>query len=160
MKLLTIGLSLFLSVSAWAQNFDAQKIDALSKAIAHAEGFYKRGTIPNLYHNPGDLKSRHGLPPLAGQRRIGKAGHIVFISDAAGWAALQEYILKIAEGRSRHYAQDTTLTQLSHVYAQRWRPWIEQVSKTLNIPPTTRLREFLAEPENSVDYWPEICYNL
>lgn len=98
-----------------AQNIDPQKIDALCHAIAHAEGFGKARAIPTRYHNPGDLKSRPGLPALEGQKKLGKAGHIVFCNDEAGWAALRNYITAIVEGRSHHYAPNATLKQVSRV---------------------------------------------
>lgn len=156
MRNLLIAL-LFLSAPAWAQ-IDAAKVDALSKAIARAEGFYRHGTIPNRYYNPGDLKSRPGLTPLPGQKRIGKAGHIVFINDAAGWAALHEYITKIAEGRSHLYATSMTLTQVSRIYAQQWRPWLKQVTAQLGVPGTTRIDEFVEE--TSPDIYDGFCYTM
>lgn len=157
-NLLTITL-LFLSASAWAQ-VDAQRIDALSKAIARAEGFGRKGALPTRYHNPGDLKSRPGIAPLAGQKRIGKEGHIVFANDTAGWNALHEYLTKIAEGRSHHYASSMTLAQVSRVYAQRWQPWLRQVTKTLGVPDSTRINEFVAREENSLDFLDGVCYTF
>jgi hypothetical protein len=151
MKLLTLTFALFLSVSAWAQNIDAQKLDTLCRAIAHAEGFGVPRAIPTRYHNAGDLKSRPGLPPLPGQVRIGKAGHIVFVSDAAGWEALRVYVQKIVNGGSRHYVAHTTLAQLSRVYAQRWQPWLRIATKELGVPASTRLEEYL-KPDNSLDF--------
>src|SRR5208282_4316140 len=37
------------------------KIERFAHAIAKAEGFYRKGTIPNRYFNPGDLKSKPGI---------------------------------------------------------------------------------------------------
>lgn len=157
-NLLTIALYLLLSAAAWAQ-VDAQKVDVLCHAIARAEGFGVPHAIPTRYHNPGDLKSRPGITPLAGQKRIGKAGHIIFVDDAAGWAALRSYVLAISEGRRNHYVAHTTLAQLSRVYAQRWRPWLAQVTKTLGVPGSTRLEEFVAE-ENTLDFADGFCYSF
>jgi len=112
--LLTIAFALLFGSAGWAQ-VGAQKLDTLCHAIAHAEGFGIPHTIPTRYHNPGDLKSRPGLPPLEGQRKIGKAGHVVFVNDEAGWAALREYITGIAEGRRKHYAASMTLSATSRV---------------------------------------------
>ena len=155
MKLLTIAFSLLLSVvSARAQN-----IDTLCQAIARAEGFGKKSAIPTRYHNPGDLKSRPGIPPLAGQRKIGKAGHIVFRSDEAGWAALRKYITNIVEGRSRHYKPSATLEQVSRVYAQRWQPWLRVVTKQLGVPGSTRIEDFLKDGD-SLDVQDSRCYTM
>src|ERR1700739_2751471 len=83
------------SVGGYAEGPDTEKINDLATAISHAEGFGKRQTIPSRYHNPGDLKAFSGSTLLAGQVRIGKAGHIVFKDDEAGKAALREYIVKM-----------------------------------------------------------------
>lgn len=159
MRLLTIAFALFLSVSAWAQNIDAQKLDTLCHAIAHAEGFGVPHAIPTRYHNPGDLKSRPGLPLLEGQRKIGKAGHVVFVNDEAGWAALRAYVQKVVNGGSRHYVAHTTLAQLSRVYAQRWQPWLRIATKELGVPASTRLEDYL-KSENSLDFFDQHCYTL
>jgi hypothetical protein len=158
MRKLLLTFALFIG-TALAQ-VDAQRVDALSHAIAAAEGFGIPHTIPTRYHNPGDLKSRPGITPLPGQVRIGKAGHIVFVNDAAGWTALHEYLTKIAEGRSRHYTASMTLYATSRVYAQAWRPWLRIVTKQLGVPATTRLNEFVASNENSVDFLDGLCYTF
>ena len=157
--LLNIAFSLLLSASVWAQNIDTQKLDTLCQAIAHAEGFGKKRAIPTRYHNPGDLKSRRGITPLAGQRKIGKAGHIVFYNDEAGWEALREYITKIVDGQSRHYTTYATLAQVSHVYAQRWQPWLRQVTKQLGVSGSTRITDFL-KPDYYVDDAEGHCYTM
>jgi hypothetical protein len=135
------------------------RLEALSRAIAKAEGYYIRGTIPNRYHNPGDLKSRPGLTPLAGQRKIGKAGHIVFVNDAAGWAALREYLTGIAEGRRKHYVASMTLSATSRVYAQRWQPWLRIVTKELGVPGSTPINVYL-KPDYSLVFLDGFCYTL
>ena len=125
-----------------AQAPDIAKVNDLATAISHAEGFGIRGTIPSRYHNPGDLRTRPESPPLAGQVRIGKAGHIVFKDDEAGKAALRECILQMMDGRSRHFHSDMTLNQVARVYAENWRPWVKAVSRELGVPPTTTLRAY------------------
>jgi hypothetical protein len=130
------------SIVGHAQGPDSGKVNDLATAISHAEGFGKRGAIPSRYHNPGDLKARPDSVPLAGQVRIGKAGHIVFKDDEAGKAALRGYILKIMDGRSRHFRSDMTLSQVARVYAKNWRPWVKIVSTELGVPPTTTLRAY------------------
>ena len=133
-------------------------MDALSRAIARAEGWGKPGTIPTLYHNPGDLKA--GPTPLPGQRKVGKAGHIVFVNAEAGWAALREYLTGIAEGRRKHYVASMTLAQVSRVYAQQWRPWLRIVTKELAVPTNTKLQELLKPVDVEEDVWPTDCLVL
>ena len=155
-----LSLLLILTSCALGQaQIDAAKLNTLTQAIAHAEGFYKKGTIPQRYRNPGDLKSRPGLPPLPGQIRLGKAGHIIFCSENAGWEALRVYVQKIVNGASRHYVAHTTLAQLSRVYAQRWQPWLRIATKELGVPASTRLEEYL-KPDNSLDFLDDHCYTL
>jgi len=137
------------SIVGQAQGLDAGKVNDLATAISHAEGFGRRGTIPSRYHNPGDLKASPDSLPLAGQVRIGKAGHIVFKDDEAGKAALRDHILQMMDGRSGYFHPNMTLNQVARRYAQNWRPWVRIVSKELGVPPTTTLRAYFhngAEP--------------
>jgi len=162
MRILTIGL-LFLSTALWAQP-DSTKIVALSKAIAKAEGFGIPHAIPTRTHNPGDFRTTRFIPRYLGQVGINAHGYVIFKNDAAGWAALQDYILKIAEGRSRHYSADMTLAQLSNTYARRWQPWLRIATKELGVSPKTRLSDLLggtmsneqptdAHPTDNPDIW-------
>jgi hypothetical protein len=130
------------SIAGRAQGPDTSKINNLATAISHAEGFGKRGTIPTRYHNPGDLKADPNSAPLAGQVRVGKAGHIVFKNDEAGKAALRECILMMMDGRSRYYHADMTFNQVARRYAENWRPWVRIVSSELGVRPTTTLRAY------------------
>jgi len=125
-----------------AQAPDPDKVNDLATAISHAEGFGRRHTIPTRYHNPGDLKAFSAANPLAGQVRIGKAGHIVFKDDDAGKAALREYIVRMMDGRSAHFNPNLTLNQVARRYAQNWRPWVRVVSRELGVPPNTTLRAY------------------
>lgn len=127
------------SIGGHAQGPDTGRINDLATAISHAEGFGIPRTIPSRYHNPGDLKAHPDSVPLAGQVRIGKAGHIVFKDDEAGKAALRDYILKMMDGRSGHFHANMTLSQVARVYAENWRPWVRIVSTELGVPPTTTL---------------------
>jgi len=129
-------------IAGHAQGPDTAKVNNLAAAISHAEGFGRRGTIPSRYHNPGDLKARPESAPLAGQVRIGKAGHIVFKDDEAGKAALRECILMMMDGRSRYYDANMSFNQVARRYAENWRPWVKAVSKELGVAPTTTLRAY------------------
>jgi hypothetical protein len=131
------------SLLGLAQAPDTAKVDNLAAAISHAEGFGKRHTIPSRYHNPGDLKAFSSSTPLAGQVRLGKAGHIVFKDDEAGKAALRDYIVRMVDGRSRHFRPNMTLNQVARVYAENWRPWVRVVSRELGVPPNTTLVAYL-----------------
>ena len=85
------------------------KVEKFAHAIALTEGFDVRGSIPNRYHNPGDLKIMARGQTYPGQVGIGKAQHVIFRNDAAGYAALYHEIDKILSGESRWYRQEMTL---------------------------------------------------
>ena len=135
-------LIVLFSVAGYAEGPDTDKVNHLATAISHAEGFGKGQTIPSRYHNPGDLKAFSRSTQLAGQVRIGKAGHIVFKDDEAGKAALRDYVQSMLDGRSSHYHPDMTFSQVAHVYAENWRPWVKVVSKELGVSPNTTLRAY------------------
>lgn len=139
------------SVGGYAEDPDTDKINDLATAISHAEGFGKNHTIPSRYHNPGDLKAFSQSTSLAGQVRIGKAGHIVFKDDEAGKAALREYILRMVDGRSSHYHPNMTFNQVAHIYAENWRPWVRVVSRELGVPPNTTLQAYFRKSDANTD---------
>jgi hypothetical protein len=116
----------------------------LAHAIAKAEGFGTRGTIPQRYHNPGDLKTIRGYKYI-GQIGTGKGGHAIFRSDAAGWAALIHQIEKMC-GDSGRYSPQMTLVDVAKKYAGNWRLWSKNVAHNLGVPATTTLAECLGLP--------------
>ena len=143
---LLLAAMLALPLFAAAQTVDQQKLDSFSKAVAHAEGFGVKHAIPTRYHNPGDLKTIPSAAKLPGQKAVGKGGHVVFKSDAAGWDALKDQIAKMVDGRSKHFNPNMTLTQVAKRYAGNWRPWVKIVSRELGVTPSTTLAEILSAP--------------
>jgi hypothetical protein len=98
---------------------------------------------------------------MPGQVRLGKAGHVVFCSNAAGWSALREYLTEIVAGRRKHYAASMTLSATSRVYAQRWQPWLRIVTKELGVSGSTRLDAYLKLPDDySLDFLNGLCYTF
>ena len=138
MRKLLIAAALLLTT---ATSFAQDRVQVFAHAIAKAEGFERRGTIPARYHNPGDLKAVAGYS-LPGQVGIGKAGHVRFRNDAAGWAALTHQINKIIAGDSR-YNVNMTLKEFSKKYAGNWRVWSKNVAHNLGVTPDTYLWEVL-----------------
>jgi hypothetical protein len=120
----------------------SDKMDALAKAIAKAEGFGRKGKIPTRYHNAGDLKAVRGFK-YEGQVGIGKGRHVIFATDADGWKALNRQIEMIAEGLSQHYSVDMTLQQMAKKYAGNWRVFAKNLSHSLGVPQSTTLAEYL-----------------
>ena len=133
MTLLLIGTTLC--------NAATTKVESFAKAIARAEGYYVPHSLPNRYNNPGDLKAR-ASEQYPGQLRIGKKGHVVFKTPAAGWAALYKQIDRIMDGTSRFYTPNTSLLQMSKMYARNYRVWARNIAHNLNVPVTTTLDEY------------------
>jgi len=117
------------------------QVHNMAHAIAKAEGFERKGTIPSRYHNPGDLKSIKGYR-YPGQVGIGKGGHVIFRNDEAGWAALEHQIEKIKAGTSR-YSVNMTLREFGKRYAGNWRIWSKNVAHNLGVNPQAYLWECL-----------------
>jgi hypothetical protein len=112
----------------------------LAKAIARAEGFYVKGSIPNRLHNPGDIRS-HSLHAYPGQIGLSH-GYVVFRNNRAGWSALEHQITRMVEGSSKYYNVNMTLNQFSKKYAES-PTWIKNVSKILDVTFSTPMWEIL-----------------
>ena len=125
------------------------KIERFAHAIAKAEGCYVRGSIPNRYHNCGDLKVVKGFT-YPGQIGIGKGRHVIFANDAAGWNALYYQIGKMVSGESRHYLPSMTIEQVARKYAGNWRQWSTNVAHNLGVPANTTLAEVLEAKNETV----------
>src|ERR1700675_600208 len=138
--LLLLGLG-SLPVLGQAQTVDSKKLNCFATAVAHAEGYGVHHAIPTRYHNPGDLKSAPIYKKLPGQKALGKGDHVIFESDAAGWAALRDYLSKMVDGRSSRFNPSMTLAQVARVYAGNWRPWLKTVARELNAAPPTTLSQ-------------------
>jgi hypothetical protein len=138
-------LALLLTTSCFSQ------VQTLAKAIAKAEGFSKAGSLPSRYRNPGDLKVVRGYR-YPGQEGVGKGGHVIFRSSAAGWAALEHQINKITDGTSR-YNVNMTLEEIGKKYAGNWRVWSTSVARNLGVTPRTSLWEVLDVPPAMEESW-------
>lgn len=72
-------------------------VPALAKAIAHREGFYKPGTLPQTHNNPGSLVFRHQRGALPGSTGRGPIPFARFRTADDGWRALERDLrLKLA----------------------------------------------------------------
>lgn len=135
-------VSIFLIGSA-VPSLAGDRVQDLAHAIAMAEGFYTRGTIPNRLHNPGDLRVVRGYRFL-GQTGTDRRGYAIFRNDRAGFAALTHQLDKIVEGSS-HYTVNMTIAQLGRKYAESG-VWARTVSRLLGVTPDTYLFEVLDVP--------------
>jgi hypothetical protein len=129
----------------------APKVVEFAHAIAQAEGFYVKGSIPNRCFNPGDLKGR----AFPGEIGLCKGGHARFRNNAAGWAALYHQVEKMG-GSSTQYTAGMTFGQVAKRYAENYRPWLKIVTKRLQISASDDVSAFLqtdmAEDDNEL--WP------
>lgn len=121
------------------------KVSTFARAIAKTEGFYSKGTIPNRFHNPGDLRARarHVYP---GQVGLSSGGYVIFKTDRAGWTALQDQIRKVLAGESHFYTVDMTIRQLARRYATNYKLWAKNVAGILVVPPSMTLQEYFEIP--------------
>lgn len=120
------------------------KVQRFAEAIAKAEGFGTKGTVPTRFHNPGDIKARrpHQYP---GQCGLSPHGYAVFCSDRAGWQALYDQIEKILAGDSARYNINMTFFEMGKTYAGA-SIWAKNVSKNLGVTVKTALWEFFEVP--------------
>ncbi len=134
----------FLMLAASMHAFAASPTQALARAIAKAEGFYTKGTKPQRFHNPGDIRASKGVH-YPGQRGIDRQGYVIFKNDRAGFDALESLIDRIIAGDSKFYTVNSTLRDLSRKYATS-PTWIRNVSKALRCEPNTPLWFLLDVP--------------
>ena len=117
------------------------KVVQFAHAIAQAEGYNLKGSIPARCNNPGDLKGTH----FPGQIGVCKGGHVRFRTASAGWAALYHQIEKIQDGTSTKYTKRATFRQVAKTYAQNYRPWLKIVTKTLQVDDDDDVKTFLSD---------------
>lgn len=130
------------------------KVQSFAHAIAKAEGFYIRGTVPSRYHNPGDLTCPRFTHCYDGQRGVSKRGYVIFRNDAAGWSALKQQLTSIINGTSKKYDLRMTFAQMGHIYACD-RRWARKITGWLGVDLTTTLAEYFEIPPSPFQLPPE-----
>lgn len=115
-----------------------------SWAIAKAEGFFLKGSIPNRDHNPGDIKAIRGYR-FPGQTGTDKHGHVIFRNNNKGWAALQNQVRKMCMTEGR-YSPQMTIQQIGKRYAKNWRQWSANVARNMQCDPHMTLAELFDIP--------------
>lgn len=78
-------------------------------AIAHAEGFYVNGSIPQRNNNPGDFRSWGHYPQVQ--------GYAAFPTAADGWKALEDELNLIRNGSSHVYKSSMSFRQMGALWA-------------------------------------------
>lgn len=112
-------------------------VEALSDAIATAEGFYIPGSRPQRNHNPGDM-----TVDLIG-RGIGTDGpFIVYADDGDGWDNLKAQVSKWFDGSSAHADSSSTIQDLSGFYTSTEQgSWAANVARALGVDTNTPISE-------------------
>lgn len=134
-------VGMFLIGTLHAAVAPSPRVVQFAHAIAHAEGYNLKGSIPARCNNPGDLKGTN----FPGQIGICKGGHAKFRTASVGWAALYHQIEKIQDGTSTKYANRVTFRQAAKTYAQNYRPWLKIVTKTLQVDDDDDVKTFLSD---------------
>jgi len=116
----------------------------LARAIAKAEGFGVKGSVPTRCHNPGDIRALPGTH-YPGQVGLNKSRYVIFKNDSAGWAALQHQLNKIANRESTHYTPEMSIRQLARVYGGDSN-WVKAVAHSIGVPPGTTIAEYFDLP--------------
>ena len=117
------------------------RVVQFAHAIAQAEGYNLKGSIPARCNNPGDLKGA----AFPGQVGVCKGGHARFRTADAGWAALYHQIEKIQDGTSTKYTNRATFKDVAKTYAQNYRPWLKIVTETLQVDDDDEVGAFLSD---------------
>jgi hypothetical protein len=119
------------------------KVEQVATAIARTEGFFKKGTLPNRLHNPGDIKSlrRDAYPGQTGLYH----GYVVFRNDRAGWRVLENQIIAVVTDESKEYKRSMTFGQIAKVYAASPQ-WPKTFCKILRVSPDMTFNEYFDSP--------------
>jgi hypothetical protein len=111
-----------------------------AEAIAHAEGFYVTGSLPQLYNNPGDLT----LDVNGRGVGVGEQNLIQYATTEDGWDALYTQVQKMFDGTSLHYDPSMSILEVAQHYAGDWQNWANNVSSYLGVSKATTLDQLTA----------------
>jgi len=104
----------------------------LAEAIAHEEGFFIPGSLPNRDNNPGDLRhSPHSFHSVDAPDAIGQID-----TSTDGWADLERQL-------ALYVKDDSTITLAQAIY--KWAPPTENNSSAY----LTYVVNYLGPPANS-----------
>jgi len=127
-------------------------IQAFATAIAHEEGFYVTGSVPQRSNNPGDLTDDGdvGLGFIATSGPLG-AKITIYPTVEAGWAALTKKVARMLNGASSVYTPDLTILEVGMKYAGT-ASWGTNVAARLGVDSRMTLAEYASStPLNNSD---------
>ena len=113
--------------STWPKG---DRIWAICSAIAIAEGYGKKDSIPTKFCNPGDISDGCNIFPF----EIHSGSKVVkFPSHEEGWTRLYNKILNASKGLSHVYLPSMTWRAFARMYAGNWEVWLKNVCHELNV---------------------------
>jgi hypothetical protein len=120
-------------------------IQAFATAIAHEEGFYVQGSVPQRANNPGDLTDDGDV----GMGTIQTSGPMdtkitIYPTMEAGWAALTKKVARMLNGASSVYLPSMTIQQVGMKYSGS-ATWGTNVAQMLGVTPQTTLAEYVSK---------------
>lgn len=109
-------------------------VQMLSRAIAHAEGFFVHGSLPQHINNPGDLErgnQGHGV----------HNGKTIYATPEEGWAQLEHECTLILTGQSHYIKPAMTFDQMAAIYTgnDHAKEWAMVVAKQVGLKTTDKL---------------------
>jgi len=114
-------------------------IPSFAQAIARAEGFYIKGSVPARINNPGDLKLGDiGFGALP-------SGITIFPTFDQGCRALYHQLDLILTNKSSEYNTSMTFSQIAVIWTGNDNPmgWASTVAKSLNILPDMTIQNWM-----------------
>jgi hypothetical protein len=116
-------------------------VNRIAVAIAHAEGYYDNGSIPQRANNPGDLE--------LGDIGYGTIeGKTIFQNAILGWQQLYKQIGFMLSGTDPLWPPTMTLAEAGLKYSGGDPNWSKNVAAALGVPETITLAELDSVSEN------------
>jgi hypothetical protein len=120
-------------------------VEAFATAVAHEEGFYVAGSVPQRANNPCDLTDDGdvgcGVIHTSGPEG---AGITIYPNVEAGWQAAYKKFGRMLNGASHVYTLDMTISDVGMKYSGN-ATWGVNVAARLGVPPTMTLAEYIAQ---------------
>lgn len=116
------------------------KVWDICRAIAHAEGAFEAGSVPDRLNNPGDIsdwKKMYGFEHHSG------SDVTTFPDKETGWNKLYDKINTIALGRSHVFSPSMSWTTIAKIYAGDWQNWLNNVTHYLGVTPESTFNDYV-----------------
>jgi hypothetical protein len=124
----------------------SDKVEAMLKAIASAEGYYVANSVPQRANNPCDLKVGnigYGTIKKGVLDLQSKDGITVFPDANSGWARGRHQVVLMLSGKSHVYSLADSFIDVANKYAEGATEWGINVANVLGISPSASLNDFV-----------------